>query len=101
MYKRQVLERNLIPFAVLAPKQLKLLACSNGNASKEAVLAAAIRQLDYDGDSTDEADALWLLEAALQRYGLEGRLEGLGEKRLAALEKVEWPSLIMNPQEES
>lgn len=56
------LYRAKIPYLEVPPATLKKYATGKGNASKEAVLAAAIRRLDYAGHDKDEADALWLLE---------------------------------------
>lgn len=75
------------------PATLKKLATGKGNASKEQVLAAAIRRLGYEGASPDEADALWLLEATLQHYGC-GSVE-LPKAHREALGKVEWPEITV------
>lgn len=56
------------PLVEVPPATVKKLATGKGNAPKEAVLVAAVRRLQYPGASHDEADALWLLEAALQRH---------------------------------
>ena len=54
-----------VEYVDCSPSQLKKLATGKGNAGKEAVFAAAIRKLDYEGNSTDEADALWLRQWGL------------------------------------
>ena len=53
---------------IVPPKIVKKLATGSGRARKEQVLAEAIRRLDYDGSSTDEADAMFLMEWLLHRY---------------------------------
>lgn len=45
------------------------IATGNGNARKMLVLEAARRRLGYQGDSDDEADALWLQQVAFHVYG--------------------------------
>lgn len=45
---------------VIPPGSIKKYATGKGGCAKEAVLGAAIRRLGYEGDSLDEADALWL-----------------------------------------
>jgi crossover junction endodeoxyribonuclease RuvC len=80
-----------VPYVVLPPMVRAKLATGRGNAGKAEVLAAAIRRLGYDGHDDNEADALWLLEAALQHYGLS--TVELPASHLAALAKVEWPEL--------
>ncbi len=65
-------------------------ATGKGNASKEQVLAEAIRRLNYAGHSNDEADALWLRTMALDAFNLPGapQLPALNRSALAA---IKWP----------
>jgi len=49
-----------IQFVEVPPQAIKTYATGKGNASKTDVLLAAVRRLNYDGNSEDEADALWL-----------------------------------------
>lgn len=81
-----------IPVVDVPPACRALFATGKGNASKEQVLAEAIRQLAYAGHSHDEADALWLRRMALEHYAPG---VGLNQKRLAALSKIEWPALTL------
>lgn len=81
-----------VRYVELAPKTRAKLATGKGNAGKEQVLAEAIRRLGYAGHSNDEADALWLLHAALIAYRLQGAAR-LPMDHTAALEKVEWPDV--------
>lgn len=71
------------------PTVVKKLATGKGNASKEAVLAAAVRRMQYMGASPDEADALWLLEAALQHHQLAHALK-LPQSHTDVLNSIEW-----------
>ncbi len=82
-----------IPVVELPPASLKRLATGRGNAPKGEVLAAAIRRLGYAGHSDDEADALWLLQAAAHMYGLPGAVElpKLHLEKLATA--ATWPEL--------
>lgn len=80
-----------IPFVEIPPSSLKMFATGKGNAKKEAVLVAAIQKLKYGGNSTDEADALWLLEMAHTYYG--GRAESAPDPQFRALSKTTWPKL--------
>ena len=48
------------PVLEVAPPKIKKFATGKGNAGKHKVLTDAVRRLDYQGHSDDEADALWL-----------------------------------------
>lgn len=60
---------------LVAPKVRAKYATGNGNAAKAEVLTSAVRRLNYDGCSDDEADALWLAwvaaEAAEELWGFK------------------------------
>lgn len=79
------------PFVDVAPASLKKYATGKGNAGKELVLVEAVKRLDYQGSDNNEADALWLLEMAMDHYGIVESLVPKGHR--AALEKVDWPAL--------
>lgn len=81
-----------IPVAICAPKTRAKFACGNGNADKFAVSGAAIRQLGYEGDSHDAADALWLREIGLYRLGLSSVART--QYRDDAVAAVSWPAVI-------
>lgn len=81
------------PFVVLAPKVRAKLATGKGNAAKEQVLVEAVRRLGYAGHSNDEADALWLLQAALVRYG-SPHAAVLPKTHRDAIAGVEWPAAL-------
>lgn len=78
-----------ISFVDVAPSCRALFAAGKGNASKEQVLAQAIRRLGYAGHSHDEADALWLWTMAHAR----DRGEPLTATQQRALAAVDWPAL--------
>lgn len=73
------------------PAVVKKYATGRGNTGKEDVLAAAIRRLDYDGSSNDEADALWLAHIAAARLGCT--VVTVPQTHTAALDKVTPPVL--------
>lgn len=77
-------------FADVPPASMKKYAAANGNASKEMILAAAIRSLNYSGHSFDEADAMWLRELAYAKYQPSGVYT---KKQLEAINGMEWPVL--------
>lgn len=83
------------PYVDVNPSVRAKLATGAGNASKDEVFAAAFKRLNYAGHSKDEADARWLLEAALQHYKLPGRAQ-LPEKNLEPLtgkSRPSWPTV--------
>ena len=75
----------------VAPASRALFATGKGNASKEHVLAEAIRIIGYAGHSYDEADALWLRTMATEHY--LASTASRSEKKRKALAGVEWPTL--------
>jgi Holliday junction resolvasome RuvABC endonuclease subunit len=62
-------EMNKIPYAGVPVGTIKRHATGNGNANKEAVIAA-VRALGFDPADDNEADALALLHCALRNGGL-------------------------------
>lgn len=74
------------PFVDVAPSCRALFATGKGNASKEQVLAEAIRRLGYRGHSNDEADALWLWTLAEARLALDS----LNATQRKAIAGVQW-----------
>lgn len=87
---RHELHKNRVPFVEVSPNGRAKLATGKGNAAKEAVLVEAVRRLNYAGSSHDEADALWLLEAARQHY--KRSVIALPKKHLEALEAINFPT---------
>lgn len=81
------------PFVEIAPTGRMKVATGSGRASKADVLAEAIRRLGYEGSSGDEADARWLLEAALQHYGLPGATP-LPANHTEWLDRYDWPLVL-------
>lgn len=57
---RHALFRHYKPFIVVPPATLKKYATGTGNAKKMTMFTAATKRLGYEGESFDEADALWL-----------------------------------------
>lgn len=77
-----------MPYVEIPPATLKQYATGKGNANKDAVIAAAIRQLDFPGSDNNEADGWVLLHMAEAHYGDMP----LPAYRKAALAKVAWPA---------
>ena len=85
------------PTLELQPNVRAKWATGNGGAGKPEVLAAAVRELGYGGHSTDEADALWLLDIAHHGYTTTSRRTPpspkIGRARAEVLEAVDWPTV--------
>ena len=77
-----------IRYEVVAPKTIKAYACNDGNASKTAVLLAAVRRFGYEGGNTDEADALILY--ALAMHALGAPIVDVPKTHLRALKALPW-----------
>lgn len=88
---RMFLWGNSLSYVEVPPANLKRFATGKGNAGKDEVLAAAIRRLDYQGSSNDEADALFLRQMALTHYDQSD--VQFPQTHLEALTKVDWPAL--------
>lgn len=88
---RVALHEARVPFALIPPAVLKRFATGKGNATKDQVLAAAIRRFGFEGDDNNAADA-WLLRA----MGLDHFDDVDGERpqyAREALSRVTWPQL--------
>ena len=72
---------------IMTPSQIKILATGKGNTSKNAVLAAAIRRLGYEGCDDNEADARWLLEGALHYWDVHMKTQ-LPKTHLRGIDKI-------------
>jgi crossover junction endodeoxyribonuclease RuvC len=93
---RLTLWQRRIPYVDIPPASLKRFATGKGNASKDEVLAAAIRRFEFEGSNNNEADAWILRQMALAFYGQEGawdRGNGPTTAMADALAKVSWPLL--------
>lgn len=80
-----------VPFVEVSPNGRAKFATGRGNASKEQVMAEAIRRLGYAGHDNNEADALWLYAMAADAYGAP--LVAMPQTHRAALDAVAWPDL--------
>lgn len=89
---RLYLFQKKIPYVEISPSTVKKLASGKGNADKGMVLVETVKRLKFDGSDHNEADALWLLQAALIHYGHPAAAT-LPQIHLDALKKVEWPKL--------
>ena len=66
----EAIDGNDIPWIEVPPSTLKRYATGVGNASKDAVLAAAVRRFPaIDVTGNDEADALWLCQIGADLAG--------------------------------
>jgi hypothetical protein len=77
-----------IRYEVVSPSTIKIAACNAANAGKADVLLAAVRRLGYEGNSTDEADALWLYRLTLHALG--GEPLPVPKTHLRALKALPW-----------
>jgi len=66
---RVALHEMVFDWIEVPPVLVKQMACGTGAASKNAVLTAAARRLDYQGESNDEADSLWLYALVKKALG--------------------------------
>ena len=89
---RLLLYDQRVPYVEVPPQTLKGFACSNGNADKQQMVVAAQLQLGYEGNSSDEADALWLREVGLWVYG-GGTSRTPRPKDAETLQGLAWPLL--------
>lgn len=81
-----------VPLVVLPPSSIKQYATGKGNAGKDLVLAAAVRQFpQVDVNDNNAADALWAAALVRRQYG--DPVDNVPQVNLKALEKVEWPAL--------
>ena len=81
-----------VAVVAVQPNTLKKYATCKGNATKEAMVAAAIRRLPHveTGDQPDRVDALWLAAMGADAFGYP--LVDLPASQRAALDGVQWPT---------
>ena len=72
------------------PTHVKKIAVGKGRGSKHAVLAAAIKRLNFPGHNEHQADARWMLEMALHHYKHDLRTR-LPQSHLEFLDRTRWP----------
>lgn len=82
------LHQRLIPWLPISPSEMKRYATGKGNATKEQVLAAAIRS-GADVDNNNAADAWWLRHMAIAHY----RHIESNQVRKQVLDAITWPEL--------
>lgn len=80
-----------IRYVDIPPASLKRYATGKGNANKNDMLLAAARRLGYDGNSNDEADALWLRAMTLDACATP--IVELPVANREALSKITWPEV--------
>lgn len=86
------LDRAGISIAVAPPAVVKKYATGRGNASKDEVLAAAVRRApSVQITGNDEADAWWLYALGENLCGIP--IVSLPAKQQEAMRKVEWPGV--------
>lgn len=90
-----------IPIAYIEPGKLKKYATGKGNADKPQMLRAARDAvgLALTLDDDNQADALWLMLAGVQHYGLAGG-DVFANVDVHALDAVDWPLWTQVPERE-
>lgn len=80
-----------VPWVDIPPATVKKYATGKGNATKDQVLAAAIRRGGplFTGTGNDVADAWWLRTLTLDAYNHP--LIAVPQTHRAALDKIDWP----------
>lgn len=86
------IDNESIPYAIVSPTSLKKYVTGRGNASKDEVLAAAIRRWpDAAINGNDEADAYALRAMGLDHLGHP--VADVPKTHREALAKVAWPEV--------
>ena len=80
----------------VTPSTLKKFATDRGNANKDQVLAAAIRQFYFKGDNNNAADAHIMWAMAREAYG--GPIAKVPASRAAFVHRLPWPRPIPKRQ---
>lgn len=65
---KAVCEEMKIEYLALSATEIKKFATGKGNASKQMMINSACDKLNYQGESDDEADALWIYELIKERF---------------------------------
>lgn len=87
-----------VPVVEIPPTCRVKYACGKGNASKDEVMAAAIRRYpQYEISGNDVADGVVLVQMALDHYRLipDGSTYSVPTVNRTALERVQWPALTL------
>ena len=79
-----------LPVVTVPPASLKRYATGKGNATKEAMVAAAARRLPHidTGDQADRVDALWLAAMGADANGYP--IVDLPQTNRCALDAIDW-----------
>lgn len=85
-----------IPWTVVKATTIKKFATGSGQAKKTAVIAEAVRRLDYTRSDDNEADALWLQQIGLHLYESPQAVP-LPKNHMDALGTVQLPTMCMLP----
>lgn len=90
----EALDSTGIPLVVVPPASIKTYATGKGNATKDLVLAAAVRRFpEVDVNDNNEADALWAAALVRRQYG--DPIDAVPAVNLRALDKVAWPVVTL------
>jgi len=82
-----------VQYVLVSPKTLKKFATDNGNADKDAMIAAARRRAGMIFKDDNQCDAWWLRQAGLDHYGLPTDIAP--DRNLSlALGVVKWPICV-------
>lgn len=81
-----------VPYVDIPPAALKKFATNKGNAGKDEVLSAAVRA-GFEGSTNDEADAFWLRQMGLYRFG--DPTVSLTAYRADVIDKLVWPEMAV------
>lgn len=84
------LQQLAVPYVLVAPGTLKKYATGQGNATKDEMLAAAIKRSGLDIDNNNAADAWWLYQMGLMQYK-PNDAAFVPAVQTKSLEKITWP----------
>jgi crossover junction endodeoxyribonuclease RuvC len=87
---RLALHQATVPFALVAPTQLKKFATGIGNANKDTMIGEAAR-IGCPANDNNAVDAWWLYKMACEKYSMYDRITGLPKAQRDVVNKVEWP----------
>lgn len=88
---RLALHQATVPFALVAPTQLKKFATGVGNAKKDDMIGEAAR-IGCPANDNNAVDAWWLYKMACEKFNLYDRIQGLPKSQRDVANKIEWPT---------